>query len=138
MITINYHLCQNVRYNLDTQNALAEWQKGNEEAELQYDKFLSDEYNNWDSLDFEQKMDRDLDRAMNDAEMEAYWAEEDKMGKFSRDEYHEMKKNKKKMIKSYLLCGYSKEFLHLEKKIIKDNLDYYETKIISLMPVISS
>ena len=96
--------------NLDTQNAPTEWQKGNEEAELQYDKFLSDEYNNLDSLDFEQKMDRDPDRAMNDAEMEAYWAEEDKMGKFLRDEYHENEKEQEKNDYSYSYAAIQKNF----------------------------
>ena len=85
----------------------------------------------WDNLDFEQKMDIDPIRAIDDEESE-YLAEMDRVDRLEMDRLDSDKQRPKDYEFSYFLCGYSKDFLHLEKKVIKEDGDYYETIIVSI------
>ena len=116
--------------NLNALMALEEKQRNDEEAERIHERSLLYDYDKWDDLEFEQKLDRDPNRAMNDAERDAYWIEDERNREaYFESNLHLMLNNEMR----YVFCGYSKDFLHFEKIFKNDGIDYYETVIVDVM-----
>lgn len=83
----------------------------------------------WDSLDFDQQFSINPDRAMGEDD---YWENTD-VSEYSDIEKEKNNVNQKENKCSYVFCGYSEEYLHLEKVSSNNNIDFYKTIIIRIM-----